>query len=100
MIIIGIDPGTLITGFGIIKVDGNAYQVIDYGCIRPPPNNKLTDRYLIIFNALEEIIEKNKPNAFVVETQYVHKKYSKRHQVRHGARDCYFSCQEKGNSHF
>lgn len=73
MIIIGIDPGTQITGFGIIKVTGNSYQAIDYGCIRPPAHYKLTDRYLIIFNALEEIIDKYAPDALVVETQYVHK---------------------------
>lgn len=73
MIIIGIDPGTLITGYGIIKVTGSTYQAIDYGCIRPPANYKLTDRYLIIFNALEEILAKYSPDALIVETQYVQK---------------------------
>lgn len=71
MIIIGLDPGTRITGFGIIKVSGNQYQALDYGCIRPPSKDLLTDRYLIIYNALEEIIEKYKPDALVIETQYV-----------------------------
>ncbi len=73
MIIIGIDPGTQITGYGVIKVTGHIYQAVDYGCIRPPASYKLTDRYLIIFNALEEIIDKFAPDAFVVETQYVKK---------------------------
>lgn len=73
MIIIGIDPGTQITGFGIIKVSGSSYQAIDYGCIRPPAKYKLTDRYLIIFNALEELMDKYRPDALVVETQYVQK---------------------------
>ncbi|QLH37617.1 MAG: crossover junction endodeoxyribonuclease RuvC [Parachlamydiaceae bacterium] len=71
VIIIGLDPGTRITGFGIIKVSGNQYQALDYGCIRPPSKDLLTDRYLIIYNALEEIIEKYKPDALVIETQYV-----------------------------
>ena len=73
MIIVGVDPGTQVTGYGIIKVDGNTYQAIDYGCIRPPTGYKLTERYLIIFNALEEIINKYSPDALVVETQYVQK---------------------------
>lgn len=73
MIIIGIDPGTQITGYGVIKVVGNQYQVIDYGCIRPPTKFKLTDRYLVIFNCLEEILDKYQPDAFVIETQYVNK---------------------------
>lgn len=71
--IIGIDPGTTITGYGVIEfVDGN-YRVIDYGCIRPPANLKLSDRYLIIFNALEELIEKYRPEAMSIETQFVQK---------------------------
>lgn len=72
MIIIGIDPGTRVTGYGVIVTDNISYRALDYGCIRPPPNLKLSDRYLIIFEGLEEIIEKYKPDAVVVEQQYVH----------------------------
>lgn len=70
-IILGIDPGTLITGYGIILVNGAHYQALDYGCIRPPASLKLSDRYLIIFNALDELIDKYKPEALSVETQFV-----------------------------
>ncbi|KIC76191.1 Crossover junction endodeoxyribonuclease RuvC [Neochlamydia sp. EPS4] len=73
VIIIGIDPGTRITGYGIIRVVGNVYQVLDYGCIRPPANYKLTERYLVIFNALEALIHQYSPEALAVETQYVSK---------------------------
>ena len=34
MIILGIDPGVAIVGYGIIELDGNKYRAIDYGCIR------------------------------------------------------------------
>lgn len=73
MIIIGIDPGTLITGYGLIRVHNNCYSPIDYGCIRPPANLNLTDRYLILFNSLEVLLEKYQPHAFVIETQFVKK---------------------------
>lgn len=73
MIIIGIDPGTQITGYGIIKVHGTGMQAIDYGCVRPPAKMKLSDRYLVLFNALEELLLKYEPAALAVETQYVHK---------------------------
>ena len=73
MIIIGIDPGTKITGYGIIKFNGSTYLPLDYGCIKPPGNSKLSERYLIIYNSLEELLEKYNPEAVVVETQYVHK---------------------------
>lgn len=73
MIIIGIDPGTIVTGYGIISLEGSTYDVIDYGCIRPPSKLKLTDRYLIIFESLEELLEKYAPDVLVVETQFVQK---------------------------
>lgn len=75
MIIIGIDPGTVITGYGIVQVapEHHTYHVIDYGCIRPPPSLKLTDRYLIIFEGIESLVQKYLPDTLVVETQFVNK---------------------------
>ena len=73
MIILGIDPGTLITGYGLIKIEHDGYRALDYGCIRPPLKMKLTDRYLIIHNAIDELLAKHQPDVLVVESQYVHK---------------------------
>lgn len=73
MIIIGVDPGTVVTGYGIIEVSGSNYKAIDYGCIRPPPSLKLSDRYLIISNGLEELVERYSPHAMSIETQFVNK---------------------------
>lgn len=73
MIIIGIDPGTQITGYGIIRVEGPSFRAVDYGCIKPPAKHKLSDRYLIIHEGVEELLEIHKPHALVVETQFVQK---------------------------
>ena len=70
MIIIGIDPGTVITGYGIIKIMGSKYQVLDFGCIRPPAKLKLSNRYHIIFDSLEELLKTHQPTVAVVETQF------------------------------
>lgn len=70
-IILGIDPGTAITGFGIIEVVNGRYTALDFGCIRPPSKYNLSDRYLIISNGIEEILNKYQPNAVAVETQFV-----------------------------
>ena len=72
--IIGIDPGTLITGYGIVTVEGSRlFSVVDYGCIRPPAKENLTVRYRIIFNAIETLLDRFKPDAIAVETQYIQK---------------------------
>lgn len=73
LLIMGIDPGTRVTGYGIILVNESSLEAIDYGCIRPPANFKLSDRYLAIFNGLEELMEKYSPHVCVIETQYVHR---------------------------
>ena len=73
MLILGIDPGTVITGYGIIKVEGHDFMAIDYGSIKPNIKMKLTDRYLFIYNGIEELLEKYKPEALAVETQFVGK---------------------------
>lgn len=71
-IILGIDPGTRITGYGIIEVT-HEIRPIDFGCIRPPPQLPLHERYLIIFNSLEQLVEKFAPQTIVVESQFVKK---------------------------
>lgn len=73
MIIIGIDPGTAVTGYGIIRTENGQYEALDYGCIRPPKPQKLSEKYLIIFECLESILNKYNPEVLVVETQYFDK---------------------------
>lgn len=72
-VILGIDPGTRVSGYGVISIQKHRYIPLDYGCIRPPPRFKLSERYLVIFESVEELIEKYQPTALVVEMQFVQK---------------------------
>ena len=72
-IILGIDPGTRITGYGIIKVGVSRLEPIDFGCIRPPVNLDLPQRYLAIFQGIEQLLDLYNPSALAVETQFVYK---------------------------
>ncbi|MDB6081116.1 MAG: ruvC [Chlamydiia bacterium] len=72
-IIIGIDPGTRVTGYGVIALSGRKMKTLDYGCIRPPPDALLSDRYLVIFESLEELINTHKPTVMAIETPFVSK---------------------------
>jgi crossover junction endodeoxyribonuclease RuvC len=67
-VILGIDPGTRITGYGIIDFDR---APLDFGCIRPPPELPLEQRYRIIFEAIEKLIERYQPVAIAVESQFI-----------------------------
>jgi len=72
-IILGVDPGTRICGYGLIHIQRNAYELIDYGTIRPSPKQSLAERYYLLFQGIEEIIETFSPSSLALETQYVQK---------------------------
>jgi crossover junction endodeoxyribonuclease RuvC len=72
-IILGIDPGTRITGYGIIRVDHPRLEPIDFGCIRPPADLELPKRYLFLFNGIETLLDLHCPDAVAVESQFVYK---------------------------
>lgn len=73
-IILGIDPGTLITGYGVVSITTNRnFAALDYGCIRPPAGRALNERYRIIFESINDLIDAHSPDALSVETQYIHK---------------------------
>lgn len=72
-IILGIDPGTRITGYGVIKTHANHHIAMDYGCIRPPVKEDLHKRYLTIFRGVLSLIKKHQPVAVAVESQFVNK---------------------------
>ncbi len=67
MKIIGIDPGLVQTGFGIINVNNDQTTLIDYGIIKPPPKDSLANRLLAIFNDVCEIISNYNPQIFAIE---------------------------------
>ena len=71
--ILGIDPGTCVTGYGIISYTSKEQKALDFGCIRPPAKTILSKRYLIIFEGLSSLIQAHKPDVVSIETQFVHK---------------------------
>ena len=67
MVILGIDPGYAIVGFGVIDYDGYNYQVIDYGVIESSKDEAMPVRMAIVYNGVSELIEKYKPDCMAVE---------------------------------
>lgn len=67
MIILGIDPGIAIVGYGVIEYRGNKFKVIDYGAITTPAGMKVKDRLKIIYDGVIEIIRKHKPACIAIE---------------------------------
>jgi len=80
MIILGIDPGTANTGFGVIsKIQNpksktrNKLRCLDYGLIQTDPNLSPAERLKKLNNDLNKIIKKYNPKVFAVENIYFFK---------------------------
>jgi crossover junction endodeoxyribonuclease RuvC len=70
-IILGIDPGSRITGYGIIEASENALRYIDSGCIRTS-GEALSERLLQIFNGLCDLLDQYQPNEVAIEQVFMH----------------------------
>lgn len=73
MIILGIDPGIAIVGYGIIECKGNNYKVIDYGAITTSSKLLFPDRLKLVYDELTEIIRKYRPDDFAIEELFYNK---------------------------
>ncbi len=71
MIIIGIDPGSRHTGYGIIKWQKNQTHYIDCGCIHLAAAS-LAERLQKIFSALQEIVKQYQPDEAAIEQVFMH----------------------------
>ena len=67
MIILGIDPGFAIVGWGVIECERGNLRPIAYGAINTPAHTNIEARLLMIQNDLETIINKYKPEEMAVE---------------------------------
>jgi crossover junction endodeoxyribonuclease RuvC len=70
MIILGVDPGTLITGFGIIEVERGTYSVLTYDVVKNASDRSMPIRLKQIYDRLCKIINQYHPDEFAIETVF------------------------------
>lgn len=67
MIILGIDPGYAIVGFGVLEYKNNHFSVIDYGAITTDAGTPFNRRLEYIYDELTELLKKYHPDAMSIE---------------------------------
>ncbi len=67
MIILGIDPGYAITGFGVIQFEDRRLVALDYGVIKTEAHTPFPERLLAIDQALSSLSSHYRPDCFVIE---------------------------------
>ena len=71
MRILGIDPGSETTGWGVVEGDGPRCRLLEFGAIKLSSSRKFPARLLVISNALDEIIQKHHPDACAIEDGFL-----------------------------
>ncbi|HHX23144.1 MAG: crossover junction endodeoxyribonuclease RuvC [Tepidanaerobacteraceae bacterium] len=73
MLIMGIDPGIAISGYGVIAGKANDCSVIDYGVIRTASELEMPRRLKIIHQSYVELIKEYKPDVVAIEELFFNK---------------------------
>jgi crossover junction endodeoxyribonuclease RuvC len=69
-VILGLDPGTASTGFGVISVVSNRLHALDYGVMATPAGMPLEKRLELIFSDMTELLATHQPSATAVESLF------------------------------
>jgi crossover junction endodeoxyribonuclease RuvC len=67
VIVLGIDPGTAMTGYGLVRRDGGRLRALDYGCLETISDRELPERLLLIHRGVSELIAEHSPQVVGVE---------------------------------
>jgi crossover junction endodeoxyribonuclease RuvC len=67
VIILGVDPGSLRTGYGVIVTDGRHHRLVEHGALTPPRHLPLAEKLDRIHEGLRAIIARLRPDCLAVE---------------------------------
>jgi crossover junction endodeoxyribonuclease RuvC len=81
-IILGIDPGSRITGYGLIKEQDQAIVYIDSGCIRTS-EGELSQKLLQIFDGVCQLMDEYRPEDIAIEQIFMHQNPSSALKLGH-----------------
>src|ERR1043166_5034963 len=86
MIVLGVDPGTLATGYGLIEDRNGSMNVLASGCIKNDGRASMPLRLKRIFDILSEVIETHHPDEFAIETAFYGKNAQSALKLGHARR--------------
>ena len=84
MVILGIDPGFAIVGFGLIESERGSVRMLQYGAVTTPAGLPLATRLVQIENDMTELIRQLKPDEIAIEELFFSKNITTGIAVAHG----------------
>ena len=96
MIVLGIDPGIAIMGYGVIEFNGNKVKVLENGVITTSSKTETPKRLEILYDNLDNIIKEYKPDEFAIEELFFNQNVKTAITVGH-ARGIQVLCAQQNN---
>jgi crossover junction endodeoxyribonuclease RuvC len=69
-IILGVDPGTIVMGYGLIEIKNNKAQLLEMGVLKPGQVKDVYKKLQLIFNTVSGLITKYQPTTFAIEAPF------------------------------
>ena len=95
-VILGLDPGTASTGFGVLSVSGNRFRALDYGVIDTPSGLRIEQRLEIVFAEVSQILQSHRPDYTAVESLFFNTNVSTALAVGHARGVALLACSRAG----
>lgn len=96
MIILGIDPGYAILGYGVIESDGRRLRVIDYGVVETRSSEKFPHRLSRLYDGTRALLENYRPDCAVFEELFFARNVTTAIQVGAGRGVAMLAAEQSG----
>jgi crossover junction endodeoxyribonuclease RuvC len=83
MRVLGIDPGSITTGYGVVEHTKSGIALVDQGCVKTPRGANLDARLQLIFEGLRDVIDRNRPDTSAIESPFGGKNVKSLIQLAH-----------------
>ena len=94
--ILGIDPGSRKTGFGVIRTEGSATVYVTSGIIRLPVDQPLGPRLGVLFSSLNSIIDEFRPEELAIEEVFLARNPDSALKLGHARGTAMAACVHRG----
>ncbi len=71
MRVLGVDPGTIVLGYGLIESRGDEMTLVHYDSIKCKARSEMSERLLFVYSGLTKAVNKYKPDVMAIESPFV-----------------------------
>jgi crossover junction endodeoxyribonuclease RuvC len=93
-VILGIDPGTASTGYGVVSMSGNRLRMVEYGVIATPSTLPLAERLKSLFSQIVDVLDRLRPDSAAVESLFFNANVTSALAVGHARGVALLACSQ------